>query len=227
MTPVSELAASAFWQELERVLACIQRHARDSNDRIGELPYSDSRNGNERSFTSVLGERGAPAADQPNPAGQLRAIFDLSPFELDTLLLCAGVAVDPRFQAACSAAMPDAHPLAPATFGAAMSVLDAPHWSALGGQRPLRYWRLLEIGPGPLLHAPLQIDERVLEFLLGVPALDDRLESLMHPLLCERSGLRERAGDAHRCPLAQQRARPAFCHREQHGAAQDTVLRRQ
>jgi len=186
MTPVHELAANAFWVELERVLECVKRHSMIAVDGAADTFLSESRNGHEPSFAPVLVEPTAIAApDRANPAEHLRSIFDLSPFELDKLLLLAGVAIDPRFQAACSAVMPNAHPAVPPTFGLSMSVLDEPHWSAISGQRPLRYWRLLEVGSGPLLHAPLQIDERVFHFLLGVPALDDRLESLMHPLSCE------------------------------------------
>jgi SpoVK/Ycf46/Vps4 family AAA+-type ATPase len=64
----------------------------------------------------------------------------------------------------------------------ALSVLDEPHWSAISRTRPLRYWRLIDVGDAPLLHAALRIDERILQFLIGVPAVDERLEALVHPL---------------------------------------------
>ncbi|HWG19560.1 MAG TPA: ATP-binding protein [Terracidiphilus sp.] len=114
-----------------------------------------------------------------NPAGQLREIFGLSEFEMDILLLCAGVAIDRRFSMALAALQPDSP--AP-TFGLAASALENPHWNALSRMRPLRYWRLIEIEPGPLLHAPLHIDERILQYLLGVPAADERLEPVIHTL---------------------------------------------
>jgi hypothetical protein len=112
---------------------------------------------------------------------QLRAVFDLTPFEFDLLLLCAGASLESRFQAACATAHNDPRATWP-TFGLALSVLADPHWSAISRTRPLRYWRLIEPGAGPVLHAPLQIDERVLQYILGVPTLDGRLETFVRPL---------------------------------------------
>jgi hypothetical protein len=63
-----------------------------------------------------------------------------------------------------------------------MAALEQPHWSAVSRMRPLRYWRLIEMGPGTLLSAPLAIDERILQYLLGVPAADERLEAAIHAL---------------------------------------------
>ena len=113
------------------------------------------------------------------PAARLREIFALSQFELDTLLLCAGAALDRRFRTAIAGLQPEAP--AP-TFGLALSVLEHPHWTAVSRAQPLRYWRLIDMGPGPLLEAPLTIDERILHFLLGVPAADERMQSVMHVL---------------------------------------------
>jgi len=210
MTAVQQQTTLALWEELERVLMQLQRHAQV--DTVREDAYADAsttpRNGHRR-VTGLSQDRdGQSTPEQWNPVERLREIFGLSNFETDTLLLCAGIALDRRFAAACAAAQPDA-PAAIAswpTFGLAASVLEEPHWSALSRMRPLRYWHLLEIGPGPLLHTPLEIDERILQFLLCVPAADDRLELVMHPLAIEEiednelaSGLREavRRGGLH------------------------------
>jgi hypothetical protein len=184
MTTVRELAASPFWLELERVLECVQRRVPVTAelDFTASSPFAQAQNGRSGSIAFMLEERVERDPSHANPVAQIQSIFDLTAFEVDTLLLCAGSAIDARFQAACAAIVPNGHAGAPPTFGLAMTVLDDPHWSAMSGQRPLRYWRLLEIGQGPLLQAPLQIDERILHFLLGVPSLDDRLESLVHPL---------------------------------------------
>jgi hypothetical protein len=186
MTAVREQPTLALWEELERVLGQLQRHAQTGAASAGS-PDSDSaspRNAR-RQPASLPPLREEPSApDQWSPVQRVRQMFELSNFETDTLLLCAGIALDLRFAAACAAAQPDA-PAASAswpTFGLAASVLADPHWSAISRLRPLRYWRLIEVGLGPLLHAPLEIDERVLQFLLGVPAADERLELLMHPL---------------------------------------------
>jgi hypothetical protein len=124
-----------------------------------------------------------------NPVEKLREIFGLTEFEIDVVLLCAGSAIDRRFPAALSALQPGS-PLP--TFGLAASVLEKPHWSAFSRMRPLRYWRLIEIGAGGLLQAPLVIDERILQYLLGVPAADEQMELVIHPL----AGGEEQAEDA-------------------------------
>jgi len=116
---------------------------------------------------------------------QLQALFVLSDFERDLLALCFGAGVDERFATACAALHGDARATWP-TFGLALAALAQPHWSAISRSRPLRYWNLLDLpgqaGQAPLLHAPLQIDERVMQFLLGVPAVDARLEAMVRVL---------------------------------------------
>src|SRR3712207_7086763 len=47
------------------------------------------------------------------------------------------------------------------TFSLALAALPGAHWNALVPEGPLRYWRLLEVGPGgSLTQSPLRIDER-------------------------------------------------------------------
>jgi hypothetical protein len=136
-----------------------------------------------------------PQHDQPCLTLQrLRTIFSLSSFERDVLLLCAGAALETRFLTACAAAHGDPRATWP-TFGLALAVLRDAHWSSISRTRPLRYWRLIETGLGPLLHAPLQIDERILQLLLGVPASDERLESLIRPIPIEKDSAASRAND--------------------------------
>ena len=97
---------------------------------------------------------------------RLESVFALSPFERDVVLLCAGASLETRFLSACAAEHHDPAATWP-TFGLALSVLDEPHWSAISRTRPLRYWRLIDVGDAPLLHAALRIDERILQFLIG------------------------------------------------------------
>jgi hypothetical protein len=108
----------------------------------------------------------------------------LSAFERDLLLLCIGMELDTRFPALCAQAQHD--PARPyPTFALAFAVLDAPSWDALSPQRPLRYWRLLEIhqpGAQPLIGAALAADERVGNFVKGMNYLDDRLSPLLAAL---------------------------------------------
>lgn len=109
----------------------------------------------------------------------LAATFGLSPFERDLLLLCAGVELDPKLGALCAATLPGTTG-AQVTFALALAALDGGHWSALAPTRPLRHWRLIEVGEGdPLVTSPLRIDERILHRLAGINALDVRLAALL------------------------------------------------
>ncbi len=150
----------------------------------------------DRVYRTLLGATQIRAAEIPVPAEQatsllssepcfalqrLEMIFGLSSFERDLLVLCAGADLESRFLSACAAAHQDAGATWP-TFGLALSTLDEPHWSAISRARPLLYWRLIEVGGGSLLQARLRIDERILQFLIGVSAVDERLEALVRPL---------------------------------------------
>ncbi|HXS04661.1 MAG TPA: ATP-binding protein [Rhodanobacter sp.] len=108
----------------------------------------------------------------------------LSAFERDLLLLCIGMELDTRFPALCAQAQHD--PARPyPTFALAFAVLDEPSWDALSPERPLRYWRLLDIhqpGAQPLIGAALSADERVVNFVKGMNYLDDRLSPLLTAL---------------------------------------------
>src|SRR5262249_26827779 len=121
-----------------------------------------------------------PFSEPCVPLQRLESIFGLSPFERDLLVLCAGAGLESRFLGACATAHGDDRATWP-TFGLALSTLDEAHWSAVSRSRPLRYWSLIEVESGSLLQAPLRISERILQFLIGVPAVDERLESLVHP----------------------------------------------
>ncbi len=124
-----------------------------------------------------------PACADPPPALEtLCALFGLSPFERDLLLLCAGVELEGRFAEACALAHRDPK-RGSASFGLALAALPGAHWSALTRDRPLRYWRMLEVLPGETLAAsPLRIDERILHFLAGVDSTDERLDGIVAPL---------------------------------------------
>jgi hypothetical protein len=119
-------------------------------------------------------------AIETSPAiDQLCELFGLSRFERDVLLLCAGVEMDSQLAARCGEAQGRAHQ-GYATFGLALAILPDPHWSALTPCRPLRRFRLAEVGTSyGLTSAPLRIDERILHYLAGINLIDPRLESLI------------------------------------------------
>ncbi|MFC5437153.1 ATP-binding protein [Rhodanobacter umsongensis] len=114
----------------------------------------------------------------------LASRLGLSAFERELLLLCIGMELDTRLPALCALAQHD--PARPyPTFALAFAVLDEPSWDALSPERPLRYWRLLDIhqpGAQPLIGAALGADERVVNFVKGMNYLDDRLTPLLTAL---------------------------------------------
>ncbi len=107
------------------------------------------------------------------------ALFDLSPFERDVLLLCAGVELESRFAEACAAVHGVRHP----SFGLALAALPEPHWSALAPSRPLRRWRLLTLERGDTVAgSALRIDERILYYLAGIACEDAALARQIQPM---------------------------------------------
>jgi hypothetical protein len=119
---------------------------------------------------------------EPAPALlQLAGRFGLSRFERDALLLCAAMELDTRIPGLCARAQGDPELHYP-TFALALSLFDDPAWDVISPERPLRYWRLIEITlvPGrPLTSSPLRIDERIANYVKGLNYLDDRLAPLV------------------------------------------------
>lgn len=116
--------------------------------------------------------RPVPRDDEDYALDRLCALFALSAFERDVLLMCAGMELD----AACAAAVERAQNGGPPTFSLALASLPEAHWSALLPTAPLRYWRLITLAETPsLVGGALRIDERVLHYLLGLDYLDPRL----------------------------------------------------
>jgi predicted nucleic acid-binding protein len=124
------------------------------------------------------------AAAMPAPAAlqTLCAMFGLSAFERNVLLLCAGIELDSGFAALCAEAQGDPARAFP-SFSLAMAALPEAHWSAMSPASPLRYWRLIEVGSGPVLtRSQMHIDERILNYLTGLQHIDDRLAGFIAPL---------------------------------------------
>ena len=118
---------------------------------------------------------------QPPALEQLCSSFDLSKFERDLLLLCAGAEMDVHLSELLTSFDSSRRPLP--TFSLALTALHGAHWSALSPARALRYWHLIELIPADtLVSAPLRISERILHYLAGVPAIDERLQGLVLPL---------------------------------------------
>ena len=124
----------------------------------------------------------AEKALEPPPA--LRLIGErlgLSGFEREVLLLCAALELDTRTAELCRAAHGHPYP----TFALALSLFENPAWDVLSPERPLRYWRLLDINQPaaqPLTTSALRADERIVNALKGLNYLDDRIGPLLTPL---------------------------------------------
>ncbi len=133
----------------------------------------------------------AEAIDPPPAAVMLGQRFGLSHFELSTLLLCAAMELDTRTAALCARAQDEALRPYP-TFALALALFEEAAWEALSPERPLRYWRFLEINQPdgkPLTTSILRADERIVSYLKGLNYLDDRLSPLLMPLPADRTTL--------------------------------------
>jgi hypothetical protein len=146
---------------------------------VGEEAETPGSSGNE----SVPMPAATTDVERP-PALMLLALrLGLTEFERQTLFLCAAMELDTRTGNLCARAQQD--PARPyPTFALALALFDQPAWDVLSPERPLRYWRLIEInqpGAQPLINSALKADERVVNYIKGLNYLDDRLAPLMLP----------------------------------------------
>lgn len=165
--------------------------ASEGSNLLGGQPLG-SESGFERPGKTVgdrqLREAAAAMAEteamEPPPALLLlRKQFGLSRFELEVLLLCAAIELDPRLANLCAQAQNDLQRPYP-TFALALALFEEPDWSALSPESPLRHWQLIEInqpGAQPLTTSALRADERIVNYLKGLNYLDGRLGALVAP----------------------------------------------
>ncbi|HEY6233499.1 MAG TPA: ATP-binding protein, partial [Candidatus Elarobacter sp.] len=136
----------------------------------------------DRASAAAAEMRDLAAAMTPPPALlTLARTLELSEFERNVLLLCAAADLDTSVAALCARAQGEPSRPYP-TFALASALFDDPAWDAISPERPLRYWRLIEIaqsGAVPLIVSPLSADERIVNLLKGVSYLDDRLMPLL------------------------------------------------
>ena len=130
----------------------------------------------------AAGERDAATQVDPPPAlVMLERGFRLSAFERDTLLLCAAAELDPGMGALFAAAQGNPTRTYP-SFALALHAFEQPTWDAMSPQHPLRRERLVEVSASAataLTSSPLRADERIVNYLKGLNALDERLATLM------------------------------------------------
>ena len=136
-------------------------------------------------LTQYLSEmKTAESQEQPPALITLSNRLGLSQFEREVLLLCVAMELDTRVAALCAGAQDDANRPYP-TFALALALFDNPSWDIVSPERPLRYWRLLEINQPSTLQlttSPLRADECIVNYVKGLDYLDDRLAMLVTPL---------------------------------------------
>jgi len=127
--------------------------------------------------------REAGQIDPPPALLRVSRDLGLSDFERNVLLLCAAREMDPGVAELYAKAQGN-QGRGWATFSLAMAVFEESSWEVLSPQRPLRYWRLVEItqpGAEPLSTSALRADERIVNLLNGLEYLDDRLTPFLAP----------------------------------------------
>ncbi|MEO0375320.1 MAG: ATP-binding protein [Cyanobacteria bacterium P01_A01_bin.17] len=160
------------------------------------LAWLRQRLGIERSETDAAAEINYPADQLPQWHSQaasqlpppalvlLSQRFSLSQFEQEILFLCVAMELDTRIATLCARAQNNPNAPYP-TFALAFAIFADPAWDVLSPERPLRYWKLLEItqpGSQPLTTSPLRADERIVNYIKGLNYVDDRLTTLLIPL---------------------------------------------
>jgi hypothetical protein len=162
------MSARSEWYEANRhYLAARLAMLRESLRRsVGEGPKS--RVATVRNVDKARISLPAPAA-----LDRLATVLDLSVPETEVVLLCVGIEIDADIRRLALAAADSAQP----TFAFLQAVVPELSWESLTPLGALRYWRVLEVDPGPtLMRSPVRLDERVLHFIKGVAYLDERLQ---------------------------------------------------
>ncbi|MBD2205252.1 ATP-binding protein [Calothrix sp. FACHB-1219] len=127
-------------------------------------------------------QQAAAAMPAPSALENLCRLFELSGFERDLLLLCAGMELNGDFVRLCAIAQGDAQKAYP-TLSLALAALAYPHWDAIAPNAALRRWRLIQVGEAHTLTlSPLRLDERILHYLVGIQYLDERLAGIIEPV---------------------------------------------
>ncbi|MEM6468170.1 MAG: ATP-binding protein [Planctomycetota bacterium] len=114
---------------------------------------------------------------------RLNDALEMLPIERATLLLCVAIELEPRLTALCAAASDEGLPYP--TFALALKIFEDKSWNLIQPQRPLRYWHLLDVqrpADRTLTGSCLRADERIVNYVLGLPGIDARLDALCSPL---------------------------------------------
>ncbi|WP_321416891.1 ATP-binding protein [uncultured Desulfobacter sp.] len=176
------LGAALHWLRLALLQMARQNGAEPSME-ASHLGLAREKERNEEIAKAAAIMTEAASAEPPPTLVILARRMGLSTFEQEILLLCAAMEFDTRIPGLCAQAQGDAAKPYP-TFALALSLFDQPGWEALSPERPLRYWRLIEINQPPatpLIQSVLRADERIVHYLKGLNQLDDRLTVYLSP----------------------------------------------
>lgn len=124
-----------------------------------------------------------PPAFRPSPPlSILCQQFNLSPFDLDILLLCLAVELDPDFYQLIPYPSPNSNHVYP-TLSLALSAFPDASYSVLSPLHPLHYWQLINISPSYCISvSPVRLDQHILCFILGDDSLDEQLLGFVSPI---------------------------------------------
>lgn len=115
--------------------------------------------------------------------------LNLSAFERDVLLLCAGLELESGMSELIATILGDPSFEEP-TFGLALAVLPEAHWSAVTPGGALRYWRLIELNKTKTITwSPIKVDEHILHYLAGIRELNERLKEVSVPVPPEEASV--------------------------------------
>jgi AAA+ superfamily predicted ATPase len=118
----------------------------------------------------------------PPAIDNLVAALHLTPFERDILVTCAGAELDTDLGALIASMQGDSLLSLP-SFSLALAVFSEAHWSAVSPNRPLRFWRLIEMNKTQsITKSTIRIDEQVLHYLTGINYLNEKLVEITGPL---------------------------------------------
>lgn len=166
---------------LEWIRLKLAKLAATLNDESDDSPEAINR---EQTISRAMASITDLESGEPLPAPVLiKRRFGLSVFEQDLLMLCTAMELDTAIPSLCARAQDDPGKPYP-TFALAMSLFNDPSWEAISAQRPLRYWRLIEINRlmnQPLISSPLRGDERIINFIKGLNYIDERISKFSAP----------------------------------------------
>lgn len=174
------LSASLNWLRLR--LRRMAAESAQQEPRKGLFTRSQAEADWDAKIAEAAKERAAAEQMDPPPALHLLAEqLRLTAFERDVVLLCSAMELDTRIPGLCAAAVGNREQAYP-TFALALTLFEAPSWDSLSSERPLRYWRVVEVNQGatqPLTAATLRTDERIVNYVKGLNSLDARLSAML------------------------------------------------